>query len=85
MFVSALKLKTHLIFEPQKKIPSFATDRAGPSLRSPSGRGPQNFRKEPGSRGKKKKFWFQMNYKNNLAHPFNQKTKILVDPTKHWF
>ena len=25
-----------------------------------------------------------MNYKN-LAHPFNQKKKILVNPVKHWF
>ena len=26
-----------------------------------------------------------MNYKNNLAHPFNQKKKFLVNPIKHWF
>ena len=54
-------------------------DSACPSLRRvrqlpnpPSGRGPQTFRKEPGSRGKKK--GLRWNYKN-LAHPFNKKNK----------
>ena len=47
--------------------------------------GPKILEKNRVVEEKKKKNWFQMNYKNNLAHPFNQKTKILVNPTKHWF
>ena len=59
----------------------YLESRAGPSLRRvrqlPKAPNSQNFRKEPGSRGKKKKKEkkFQMNYKNNLADPFNQKKK----------
>ena len=43
----------------QKKVldsgPTLPLGELGNCLRPPSGRGPQNFRKEPGSRGKEKK------------------------------
>ena len=42
--------------------------------------GPKILEKK-GQQGKKK--WFQMNLKNS-AHPFNQKTKFLLYPVKHW-
>ena len=35
--------------------PALPLGELGNCLRPPSGRGPQNFRKEPGSRGKEKK------------------------------
>ena len=65
--------------------------RASPSTRpirqlskAPKWKGAPKFQKRRGSRGKQKKKKFQINYKN-LAHPFNQKIKILVDPIKYWF
>ena len=53
----------------------------GNCLRPPNGWGPHNFRKE---RVEGEKNLVSDESKKNPARPFNQKTKFLLYPVKHW-
>ena len=64
--------------------PALPLSQLGNCLRPPSGRGPQNFRKEGVEGKKEKKKSFSDESKKNPAHSFDQKTKFLLYPIKHW-
>ena len=62
--------------------PALPLGELGNCLR-PQGEGrPQNFRKEGIVGAKKKKVSDELEIS---AHSFNQKTKFLINPVKHWF